>query len=145
MNILIINGPNINLLNLRDENYYGKNSYEDLIFLSNEESQKLGINVELFQSNSEGKIIDKIHNIIKEKNIDGLLINPGAYTHYSIAIRDAIEILDIPVIEIHISNISKRESFRKQSVISEVCDGQIMGLGLDGYRLGILALNEKLK
>lgn len=145
MNILIVNGPNINLLNLRDENYYGKNSYEDLIFLSNEESQKLGINVELFQSNSEGKIIDKIHNIIKEKNIDGLLINPGAYTHYSIAIRDAIEILDIPVIEIHISNISKRESFRKQSVISEVCDGQIMGLGLDGYRLGILALNEKLK
>lgn len=145
MNILIVNGPNINLLNLRDENYYGKNSYEDLIFLSNEESQKLGINVELFQSNSEGKIIDKIHNIIKEKNIDGLLINPGAYTHYSIAIRDAIEILDIPVIEIHISNISKRESFRRQSVISEVCDGQIMGLGLDGYRLGILALNEKLK
>lgn len=145
MNILIINGPNINLLGLRNKSLYGNNAYKDIEDISKKEGLDLGINIELFQSNSEGEIIDKIHNIVVEQSFDGILINPGAYSHYSIAIRDAIEILEIPVIEIHISNIASRENFRKKSVISEVCNGQIIGLGLDGYRLGILALYEKLK
>ncbi len=145
MNLLIINGPNINLLNYRDKSIYGKESYKDLVHLVKNEEENLKINIELFQNNSEGEIIDKIHDIIINKSFDGLLINPGAYTHYSIAIRDAIEILDIPVIEVHISNIGKREDFRQKSMISSVCDGSIIGLGLLGYKLAIQGLYEKLK
>lgn len=145
MNILVINGPNLNLLGLRDASIYGSNTYDNLVDLIEEESHKLNIKVDVFQSNIEGEIINKIHDLILKKNYDGLLINPGAFTHYSIAIRDALEILDIPIVEVHISNIAKREEFRQKSILSPVCMGQIMGFGLDGYILGLRGLYMKLR
>ena len=144
MNVLIINGPNINMLGKRDKNVYGEISYDELIEKIETESKNLGVNVDFFQNNSEGSIVDKIQEIIFEKNYDGLLINPGAYSHYSISIRDALEMLEIPIIEVHISNISKREKFRQKSIISEVCTGHIVGLGLEGYILGLKGLYMKL-
>ena len=140
MKILVIHGPNMNLLGKRDKLIYGNYTID----LVNEQiilkAKELNIQVEIFQSNSEGSIIDKIQSIIGS-DIEGLVINPGGYTHYSISIRDAIEILDIPVIEVHISNINSREDFRKNSVIAPVCKGQISGLGVYSYLLAIDAIN----
>ncbi|BBE31582.1 3-dehydroquinate dehydratase [Tepiditoga spiralis] len=138
--ILIINGPNLNMLGRRPISVYGDGSYDDLKELLNEWSEINKIDIEIFQSNIEGKIIDRIHQL----NYDGLIINPGAYTHYSYAIRDALEILSIPKIEVHISNIYVREEFRKNSVISEVCNGKITGLGFKGYLLALEYLKEKI-
>lgn len=140
MKVLIINGPNLNMLGNRDKEKYGRSSYEDLKKLIKSYALKNSIGVDFFQSNSEGEIIDRIHLAYNE-DIDGLVINPGAYGHYSIAIRDGLDILKIPIIEVHISNIYAREEFRHKSLISPVCLGQITGLGTYGY---ILAL-EKLK
>lgn len=138
--ILVVNGPNLNMLGKRPKSIYGLFSYDDLLLEIKKWSEKNGIPVDVFQSNSEGKIIDRLQKM----NFKGLIINAGAYTHYSYAIRDALEILNIPKIELHISNIYKREEFRKESVIAPVCDGQITGLGLDGYILALDYLKKLL-
>ena len=133
MKILIINGPNLNLLGSRETTIYGEGSFEDCF-----ESLKKTFNeVDLFyfQSNIEGEIIDQLHL----SNADHILLNAGGYTHTSVAIRDAIEAIKVPVLEIHISNVLAREEFRHTSVIGSVCEGSITGFGLDSYRLGISA------
>ena len=130
MNIKIFNGPNLNLLGKRNKNIYGKetlNEIQNWVEIKIENKHL----IEWFQSNHEGKIIDEIHRSID--SCEGIIINPGAFTHYSYAIRDAIESVDIPTVEVHLSNINKREEFRKKSVIKDVCIGQITGLGKSGY------------
>lgn len=136
MKVIIIQGPNLNLLGKRDKSIYGSETLEEINEKIRTKSKKLGITVEFFQSNHEGLIIDKIQEII-DLDYNGLIINPGGLTHYSIAIRDAIELLDIPVIEVHLSNIYKREKFRNQSVIAPVATGQITGLGSNGYLIAM--------
>jgi 3-dehydroquinate dehydratase-2 len=139
MKVLVIHGPNINLLDKRDKSIYGNYTIEDINNQLILKAKELDIEVEIFQSNSEGMIIDKLHSTIEEQ-IDGVIINPGGYTHYSISIRDAIELLDIPVIEVHLSNIYARENFRRKSVIAPVCKGQISGLGIFSYLLALEAI-----
>ncbi len=136
MKILIIHGPNINILGRRDKSVYGNFTYEELNNLIYEKSRELGFEVDIFHSNCEGQIIDKLHQVM-DADIDGIIINPGAYTHYSIAIRDAIEVLKIPVIEVHLSNVFGREDFRKKSVTAPVCTGQISGFGVNSYILAL--------
>jgi len=141
MKILLINGPNLNLLGTREKSIYGDKSFETyfktLIIRYPE------IEFEYYQSNVEGELINKIH----ERGFisDGIIINAGAYTHTSVAIRDAISGVKTPVIEVHISNILTRENFRHESIIGPVCIGSIMGFGLDSYRLGIEAITEYIK
>ena len=132
MNILFINGPNLNLLGKREPEIYGNESLEQLIAWVTEQINTQENDIHWFQSNSEGKIIDKLHWALDNK-IDGIIINPGAYTHYSIAIRDAISSIKIPTVEVHLSDIKNREGFRKISVIKDVCLSQITGLGKEGY------------
>ena len=143
MKILVINGPNINMLGIREPDVYGKLDYKTLCDEIIETAKELRCHVELFQSNSEGEIINAIQNAY---NIyDGIIINPAGYTHYSIAILDALKSVNIPTIEVHISNIHKREDCRKKSITAEGCLGQISGLGIDGYLLALRALvNKKL-
>lgn len=134
---LIINGPNLNMLGIREPDIYGRESYDDLLAKIRQEADRLGVEVECFQSNSEGGIIDKIQSAYGK--IDGIVINPGAYTHYSYAIHDAVKAVGIPTIEVHISDIHTREEFRRTSVIAPACKKQISGLGFDGY---IVALED---
>lgn len=137
-NILILNGPNLNLIGQRETDIYGKKTMQDLHKLIIEESKKMNIRAEFFQSNHEGEIIDKIQSSI---NIyDGIVINPGAYTHYSYAIYDAIQSIDNPVVEVHISNVHKREEFRQKSVTAKACIGQITGFGFYSYILGLYSI-----
>lgn len=135
--ILIINGPNLNLLGTREKAVYGTETLEDIARKTSIEAAKLNVEVEFIQSNHEGEIIDRIH--AARGTADVIIINPGAYTHYSIAIRDAIKALEIPAIEIHLSNIHAREEFRSHSVIAPVCVGQICGFGSNSYILGLNA------
>ena len=131
--ILVINGPNINFLGIREKGIYGQDNYGTLVNMIEDKAKELGVEVEVFQNNSEGAIIDRIQKAYYEK-VSGIVINPGAYTHYSIAIRDALSsIEDIPKIEVHISNVHRREEFRHTSVTVPVCNGQVVGLGLTGY------------
>lgn len=139
MKVLIIHGPNMDVLGKRDKLFYGSKTLEDINTMIHTKSKELGLKVDIFQSNCEGDIINKLHQVI-ESDISGIIINPGGYTHYSIAIRDAIEILNIPVIEVHLSNIFGREDFRKQSVTAPVCTGQISGFGSYSYILALEAL-----
>ncbi|PNR97518.1 type II 3-dehydroquinate dehydratase [Petrotoga olearia] len=139
--ILIINGPNLNMLGKRPKDIYGNETYEDLKNQINQFTQNNSIDVEFFQSNSEGQIIDRIQKL----DFEALIINPGAYTHYSYAIRDALEIVNAPKVEVHLTNIMARESFRQNSVTSSSCDGVISGLGFYGYILALEYLKEKLK
>ncbi len=132
--ILLINGPNLNLLGKRNPSFYGDLSLNEINVRIVDYAKQRGIQVDIFQSNSEGAIIEMIHNA---EGYDGLIINPGAYTHTSVAIRDAIEAMGIKTIEVHISNIYARESFRHKSIIAPVCIGQIAGLGWYGYILAI--------
>jgi len=142
MKILVINGPNINFLGIREKGIYGENNYDSLVSMIENKAKSLGIDVEVFQSNHEGEIIDKIQEAFYEK-VDGIVINPGAYTHYSYAIRDALASVEqIPKIEVHISNIHKREEFRHTSVTAPTCVGQIVGLGLNGYLLALEAIMD---
>ncbi len=136
--ILIIHGPNLNLLGIREPETYGNRTLADIDKSLVERGQALGLEVETFQSNHEGNIVDKIQ--AATKGCHGLIINPAAYTHTSIAIRDALLVLDIPVIEVHLSNIYKRESFRQQSMISDVVTGKIIGLGHHGYLIALDAV-----
>ena len=144
MNVLVINGPNLNLLGEREPGTYGSDSYKSICGEIKAEAEKLGFDgCECYQSNHEGDIIDRIHGA--RIDFSGIVINAGAYTHYSYAIRDAIAAVRIPVIEVHMSNIHKREEFRHHSVISPVCAGQIAGFGKHSYILGLHALKNILE
>lgn len=134
--IVVMNGPNLNFLGIREKSVYGKETYKDLILLINEKAKELNVEIETFQSNCEGAIIDKIQQCYFD-NVEGIIINPGAYTHYSYAIRDAISSVNIPTIEVHISNVYEREAFRHVSVTKEVCVEQIYGKGIDGYLIAM--------
>lgn len=138
MKILVINGPNINMLGIREKNIYGDNDYNSLCEMIRKEAHELGCKVDFFQSNIEGEIITEIQKTMGV--YDGIIINPAAYTHYSIGILDALKSVDVPAIEVHISNIHKREEFRKKSVTAEGCVGQISGLGFYGYILALRGL-----
>lgn len=132
MKILVINGPNLNFLGIREPDLYGKQDYSYLVKMMEEEGQKRGCEIECFQSNHEGAIIDRIQEAFFDKT-EGIIINPGAYTHYSYAIRDALSSIEVPKVEVHITDIQNREEFRKISVTAPVCDKQIFGEGLPGY------------
>lgn len=141
MNLLVINGPNINFLGIREKGIYGTKDFNSLLEMLENKANETGISIETYQSNCEGAIIDRIQKAYYDK-VDGIIINPGAYTHYSYAIRDALASIEVPIIEVHISNIHKREEFRHTSVTAPVCTGQIVGLGLQGYLLAVDAILE---
>ena len=141
--IIIINGPNLNLLGEREQSQYGSITYEDLKQNCISKSKELGLNLEFAQSNVEGEIVDLIQDSIKK--FDGIIINAAAFTHTSIAIRDALSVFKKPVIEVHISNIYKREEFRHKSLISDIVTGGIFGLGSNGYILAIISMQKLLK
>ena len=133
MKILVINGPNLNFLGIRDTGVYGTVNYEGLVKMIEEHAKSRGVEVECFQSNHEGAIIDRLQEAYRDETA-GIVINPGAYAHYSIAIRDALDSYHtIPKIEVHISDIKAREEFRHTSVTEPVCDGSVVGHGLKGY------------
>ncbi len=136
--LLVINGPNLNLLGEREPGIYGGQSYSALNAMIMDKADELNIQCDIFQSNHEGAIIDKLHSARKEYN--GVVLNAGAYTHYSYAIRDAISAIRIPVVEVHISNVFARDEFRKNSVIGPVCMGSISGFGFASYLMAIDAL-----
>lgn len=143
MKILVINGPNINMLGIREKNIYGNNDYNSLVEKIKKEASELDCQVDFFQSNIEGEIITSIQKAFGV--YDGIIINPAAYTHYSIGILDALKSVNIPAIEVHISNIHQREDFRKKSITVEGCIGQISGLGFEGYTLALRGLVNLLK
>ena len=138
MNILVINGPNLNLLGERDPKHYGTESLGDLMSWFQNLPETIGHSIKIFQSNSEGQLIDRIQE--DRKWADGIIINPGAYTHYSYAIRDALEAVGLPAVEVHLSAIHEREEFRKTSVIAPACIRQISGLGKESYLEGLREL-----
>lgn len=140
--IAVINGPNLNMLNIRDNRTYGSKSLSDIYDGLEKIAEKADVSTYFFQSNHEGKIIDHIHNNYKEW--DGLIINPGGLTHSSVVLRDAVQLLDIPVIEVHISNIYAREEFRHNSMLRDIVEGQICGLGAFSYRAAMNYLIEKI-
>ncbi len=142
MKFLIINGPNLNLLGSREPEIYGKNSYEALVQRIRTSAASMNVEVEVFQSNHEGAILDKLH--AAKGSVDGIIINPGAYTHYSYAILDGLKAVKLPAVEVHLSNIHQREEFRHRSVTAAGCDGQICGLGEFGYVAAMGYLIEKL-
>ncbi|MDI6687814.1 MAG: type II 3-dehydroquinate dehydratase [Desulfobacterales bacterium] len=138
--IMVIHGPNLNMLGKREPDIYGKETLEEINSMLKNLGEKLEIDVETFQSNYEGAIVEKIHEI--SEKYKGLIINPAAYTHTSIAIRDALLLLDIPVIEVHLSNIYKREPFRHKSITADVATAQISGLGVQGYIMALEAITK---
>ena len=140
--ILILNGPNLNLLGRRENSIYGNETLDEINATLVKEAQGLRLAVEFFQSNCEGALIDKIHEVMD--GYDGCVINAGAYTHYSYAISDAITAVRKPFIEVHISNIHNREEFRRVSVLAPVCVGQISGMGKESYVLGLRELAKKV-
>lgn len=146
--IAIINGPNLNMLGVRKPEIYGSTSMEELMPKARKLVHDLSEGnetLEYFQSNTEGVIIDRIQKLGYDPNCKGIIINPGAYAHYSVAIRDAIEMIPAPVIEVHLSNIYAREEFRHSDVVAPVCRGVICGLCLDGYLMAIRSLLEPLR
>ena len=142
MKFLVINGPNLNLLGVREPEVYGKSGYESLVGRIRASAASMNVEVEIFQSNHEGAIIDKLH--AARGSFDGIIINPGAYTHYSYAILDALKAVNIPAVEEHLSNIHQRQEFRHTSVTAAGCDGQVCGLGQFGYVAAMGYLIEKL-
>lgn len=140
LKLIVINGPNINLLGNRENDIYGDMKYKDICDYIVDEGRKLDIDIHIFQSNIEGEIVDAIQKADGE--YDGIIINPAAYTHYSIAILDALKAVSIKAVEVHISNINAREEFRKNSVTAPACIGQISGFGIYGYILAMMALKE---
>lgn len=142
MKILVINGPNINMLGIREPGIYGNNSFADLLALLEETASSEGIGIQQYQSNHEGCLVDKIQEAYGQ--FDGIVINPAAYTHTSIAILDALKAVGIPAVEVHISDVSTREDFRQISYAGLACCKTIMGHGLEGYREAILYLKALL-
>ena len=141
--IIIINGPNLNLLGEREQSQYGSYTFEDVKDICVKKSEELGLNLEFSQSNIEGELVNLIQD--SRKNFDGIIINAAAFTHTSVAIRDALSIFKKPIIELHISNIYKREEFRHNSLISDIATGGIFGLGVNGYILAIISMQKLLK
>ena len=141
--ILAVHGPNLNLLGRRDTDVYGKSTLAEINAALRAEAKKLGAEITVFQSNAEGTILDRLHAAIGK--FDGLLINPAGLTHTSVSLRDAIEALGFPAVEVHLSNIFRREAFRHTSFMSPVCVGTIAGFGLDSYLLGLAALVRRIR
>jgi 3-dehydroquinate dehydratase II len=140
MNILVLNGPNLDMLGVREKKIYGEETLQDIALMLSKEAKKLNYKLDFVQSNYEGEIIEKIHEA--RNNFDYIIINPAAFTHYSIAIRDAISGVNIPTIEIHLSNVYAREEFRHKSVIAPVCVGQISGFGSKSYLAALYIINS---
>lgn len=141
--LFLINGPNLNMLGKREPKTYGNQTLEDIVKLVKDTAWERGYEVEAFQSNHEGDLVDWIQ--LADKKAAGVIINPAAYTHTSIALRDAVSAVRLPVIEIHISNVHSRESFRHTSMLAPVCSGQVVGFGMDGYRLATLGMIRKIE
>ena len=141
--ILIINGPNLNLLGEREQSQYGSITFDKLRENCRKKSEELNLDVDFAQSNVEGELVDIIQD--SRKKFDGMIINAAAFTHTSVAIRDALELFKKPIIELHISNIYKREEFRQKSLISDIVTGGIFGLGVNGYILAIISMHKLLK
>jgi 3-dehydroquinate dehydratase-2 len=144
MKILIINGPNINFLGIREPDIYGKATYGDMVKIIGEYAEKVGISVSFFQSNHEGALVDAIQNAYYD-NVDGIIINPAAYTHTSIAILDALKAVGIKTVEVHLSAIEKREEFRQISYVSKYAQKTITGKGIDGYLEALDYFKEQIK
>ncbi len=140
MKLLIINGPNLNMLGIREPKHYGKESYADLCQKIEDHAKKLGVEIEIYQSNHEGDLVDKIQEAYG--SADGIVINPGAYTHTSIALLDAVQSVDIPTVEVHISKVEEREDFRQVSYIRRACVATVTGKGTDGYLMAMNILFE---
>jgi 3-dehydroquinate dehydratase-2 len=141
--ILVLHGPNLNLLGTREPEVYGKTTFDDLNRSLKEAARNMGVELRIIQSNSEGQIIDAIHDALTYA--DGIIINPGAYTHYSYAIRDALAAVRLPCIEVHVSNVHAREEWRRHSVVAPVVLGQIIGLGPRGYLIALEALKSHVE
>ena len=141
MKILVINGPNMNMLGIREPEIYGKETYADLVSMVAAHADKLGIEVHFFQSNHEGALIDEIQRAYFDK-FDGIILNPAGYTHTSVAIADAVKAVGIPTVEIHVSDVSAREEYRQVSYVREVCIKTICGMGLSGYNDAVDCLAE---
>lgn len=141
MKILVINGPNLNMLGIREPDIYGKSTYDDLCRLINAHADEIGVEVELYQSNHEGDLVDKIQAAYG--NTDGIVINPAAYTHTSVALLDALKAVAIPTVEVHISNVDSREDFRQISYVRLACIATISGRGFDGYLEAIDLLRKR--
>ena len=143
MKILVINGPNLNMLGIREPGIYGKNTFADLLQLLEDTAKELGVEMEQYQSNHEGSLVDKIQEAFG--NVDGIVINPAAYTHTSVAILDALKAVSIPAVEVHISDVDARESFRQISYAGRACVKTIKGHGLEGYREAMIYLKQLLQ
>ena len=143
MNVLVINGPNLNLLGIREPDLYGRQDYAALVSLVEETCRQAGMTVEVFQSNHEGALVDNIQQALGK--FDGIVINPAAYTHTSVAILDALKAVALPAVEVHISDVSQREDFRQISYAGMACIKTYMGLGLEGYRQALLYLKDHLE
>ena len=141
--LCVIHGPNLNLLGAREPDIYGSDTYEEMNRRIKERAKQLDVEVRIFQSNAEGEIIDMIHQA--SDWADGIIINPGAYTHYSYAIRDALSAVRLPVAEVHLTNVHNREDWRRESVISPVTTGQILGFGSNGYLLAVSAMKTLIE
>ncbi len=139
--VLVIHGPNLNMLGKREPDHYGHAGLEEINASLKRAAEDIGMDLDIFQFNSEGDIIEQIH---RYEEYDGLMINPGAYTHTSVALRDAIKSVEMPAVEVHLSNIHGREEFRRHSFIAPVCIGQISGFGAYSYHLGLMALKQHL-
>ncbi len=144
MKILVLNGPNMNMLGIREPEIYGKETYDDLVNRISDHAKELGAVVDFFQSNHEGDLVDAIQKAYFDK-IDGIIFNPGAYTHTSVAIADAVKAVGIPTVEVHISDVSSRESFRQISFVRMVCVKTIIGMGLSGYNAAMDFLFENYR
>ena len=142
MNILVLNGPNLNLLGTREPEVYGTDSLKDIEENLKSISKNHSVDIRFYQSNSENELINELHTA-KQENVDAIIINPGAFTHTSIALRDAFLGVDIPFIEVHISNIYRREEFRKKSFLSDISEGLITGLGVSGYEFALLSIIKR--
>lgn len=141
MKLLVINGPNLNMLGIRERALYGAQDYAALCDFARAQAERLGVSVELFQSNHEGAIVDRIQAAYQ--NIDGIVINPAAYTHTSVAILDALKAVSIPACEVHLTDVNAREDFRKVSYVRLACDRTFAGFGFDGYRMAMEYLVER--
>ncbi len=143
MKFLIVNGPNLNMLGIREPEVYGSMTYEELVYFLHEQAVALGVEIEVFQSNCEGEIVNEIQRAYRR--IDGIIINPAAYTHTSIAILDALKSVSIPAAEVHLSDVTKREEFRQVSYAGMACEFHLIGEGKQGYVNAMKALKEKLE